>query len=133
MTEQYLDKNVFMSQIEVDMMDLCHEAYAARDLLEKPLTNKEINIGPTSWRSMIITTPDQKYEKAVTLVYFDGHPHYSRVRSRRDNEINTRLTEMGWTVLRFLYRRNTKKLRLIFLQSIIETVNEKIIKKGEMK
>lgn len=119
-------KNVFMSQIDEDMMILAHKAYYSRELFEKPLTNISIDIGSTSWRSSIVTTPDQTFRKAQVAAYFDGHHHYSRVRSKRDDEISKRLTEMGWTVLRFMYRRNTKKLRMTFLKSIIEAVNEKI-------
>ena len=109
-------------------MILCHKAHADGELHEKPLTNIPITIGSTSWKSMIVTTPDQTFKKTQTLTFFDGHHHYSSVRSKRDDEISKRLTEMGWTVLRFLYRRNTKKLRMEFLQTIIETVNKKICK-----
>ena len=119
------------SQIEEDMMILCHKAYDDGVLLEKPLGSADdmkiwIGIQPWSGGHETFTVPDQTFKEAQILTYFDGHPHYSMVRSKRDDAVNCLLTGMGWTVLRFLYRRNTKKLRLIFLQSIIETVNKKI-------
>jgi len=107
-------------------MILCHKAHDSGELLERPLTDKYIFLGRTSWHHDAMSKPDQMFEKAQVLSFFDGKHHKSVFRTRRDIEIDNILEALGWKVLRFPYRRNTKKKRLELLQTIIETVNKKI-------
>lgn len=121
----------FFAKIEEDMMILCHNAYASGELLEKPLGSHDdmkFWIGITDWSNgkEMFTIPDQTYKEAQVLTFFDGHPHYSLRRSKRDNETSRRLTKMGYTVLRLQYRKNTAKVKRQFMKMIIETVNKKI-------
>ena len=119
------------SQLEEDMMILCHQAFANGELHEKPLASSDdmkFWIGVTPWSNgqETFTIPDLTFKEAWVLVYFDGHPHYSRTRSRRDDAICHLLTAMGYTVLRFLYRKNSKRERMSMLKTIVKTVNQKI-------
>ena len=115
-----------MSQIEIDLMVMFHKAYSDGELKEKPLTDCQLPIGETSWYPNVITTPDFTFTKTKVAVYIDGHPHRSRVRERRDNEIAYYLRDGGWTVLRFSYVRNTKRRRREIFKEVQLAVNEKI-------
>ena len=115
-----------MSQIESDLMVMFHKAYSNGTLKEKPLTDCQLPIGNTSWSPHVISTPDFTFTNSRIAVYIDGHPHRSRVRTRRDNEITYYLRDGGWTVLRFSYKTNTKwKQREIF-NKVVTAVNHKI-------
>ena len=54
-----------------------------------------------------VTRPDFAYSNSQTLIYIDGPVHHPRVRENNDAEIEQRLRDAGYTVVRFPSDRST--------------------------
>lgn len=56
------------------------------------------------------TRPDFLYRKEMTVIYVDGPPHDYPDRQARDRDLERRLHDAGWTVIRFHHRDDWLKI-----------------------
>lgn len=115
----------YMSQMDNDVMDRFHKGFKEGEIKEKGFTDRIIPLGPTSWHHDAVAKPDHTFPITKVANYMDGPHHKSRLRCRRDDEIKKRLTELGWLVHRWDYKRPTKKLVEVVFNIVAADVNKR--------
>lgn len=117
-----------VSQMDQDMLVMLLDGYQKGEIRESPVSNfghGTAIVLNSEEGEPFATEPDCLFSVTNVTVYYDGPHHEKTIHADRDRKITQLLEESGWTVLRFPYRRNTKRVRIGFYNEIRKLVNEK--------